>query len=555
MNALPDKRFGQWIRLACVVVSCIALWLVFRRVSIGALATPLLRLRFGWFLAAILLFVTALVLAAFRWHLMLRLSGLAVHAGATNRTVLIGHFFNTLLFGPTGGDLAKSALYSRWYRRPFADTLASSFLDRLLGLGGLVLFIFVALGLAVTNQGFAILNQMHVAVSRRWLVIGLAASAMLGIAMIKRRRRKPDSFLFRALNAFFVGFRRLAGSSRVAMQGLILGLLVQATMTGVLALCLQAVSENSIPWRSLLWTFPVISVLASLPITIGGSGLREGAALVFLGFYGIPAADAVTASMLTFVVLLVGAGFGGILWWREEKEFGKRCDTRNPQSISVIIPTLNEAEALAETVSRAWRIPEVSEVIVVDGGSRDDTIAIAEKMRCRTFSSASGRGGQMRHGAARAAGDVILLLHADTWLPPEAGRAVLDCLRDVTVVGGGFWKTFRNPTWVMLGSRLRCGLRLLFCRRVMGDQALFVRREVLEKIGGVPEIPLMEEFELCRKLRVVGRLALACATVTTSNRRFTRLGPLRTYARMWRVTLQYHLGTSPQELARIYEKD
>ena len=147
MNALPDKKFGQWIRLACVVVSCIALWLVFRRVSIGALATPLLRLKFGWFLAAILLLVTALVLAAVRWHLMLRLTGLAVHAGATNRTVLIGHFFNTLLFGPTGGDLAKSALYSRWYRRPFADTLASSFLDRLLGLGGLVLFICVALGL------------------------------------------------------------------------------------------------------------------------------------------------------------------------------------------------------------------------------------------------------------------------------------------------------------------------------------------------------------------------------------------------------------------------
>ena len=161
----------------------------------------------------------------------------------------------------------------------------------------------------------------------------------------------------------------------------------------------------------------------------------------------------------------------------------------------------------------------------------------------------------MRHGAAQAAGDVILLLHADTWLPPEAGRAALDCLRDVTVVGGGFWKTFRDPTWVMRGSRFRCGLRLLFCQRVMGDQAMFVRREALERTGGVPALPLMEEFVLCRKLRVVGRLALACATVTTSNRRFVRLGPLRTYARMWRVALQYHLGTSPQELARIYEKD
>jgi hypothetical protein len=180
MNPLPKKKFGLRIRLACVVVSGIALWLVFRRVSIGSLATPLLRLKVGWFLAAVLLFVTALVLAAVRWHLMLRLTGLAVHAGATSRTVLIGHFFNTLLFGPTGGDFAKSALYSRWYGRPFADVLASSFLDRLLGLGGLVFFICLALSLAATNEGLVILNQVHLAVPRRWLVIGLSVSAVLG---------------------------------------------------------------------------------------------------------------------------------------------------------------------------------------------------------------------------------------------------------------------------------------------------------------------------------------------------------------------------------------
>src|SRR6266498_3924831 len=105
MNPLPDKKFGLWIRLACVLVSCFAFWLVFRRLSIDSLAPPLLRLKLRWFLAAVLLFVTALGLAAVRWHLLLRLTGLAVHAGATSRTVLIGHFFNTLLFGPTGGDL------------------------------------------------------------------------------------------------------------------------------------------------------------------------------------------------------------------------------------------------------------------------------------------------------------------------------------------------------------------------------------------------------------------------------------------------------------------
>jgi GT2 family glycosyltransferase len=89
----------------------------------------------------------------------------------------------------------------------------------------------------------------------------------------------------------------------------------------------------------------------------------------------------------------------------------------------------------------------------------------------------------------------------------------------------------------------------------MGDQAMFVRREVLQKIGGVPDVPLMEEFELCRRLRKIGRLALADATVTTSARRFAKLGVARTYLRMWRVTLSYWLGMKPRELRRIYERE
>ena len=240
---------------------------------------------------------------------------------------------------------------------------------------------------------------------------------------------------------------------------------------------------------------------------------------------------------------------------RGEKNFLQSIIDPAPQTISVVIPTLNEAEGLPETVTRARLVPEMNEIIVVDGGSRDRTYEIAAQLGCRVLTCAAGRGNQMRHGAAHASGDVVVLLHADTWLPPEAGRAALDCLRDQGVVGGGFWKIFRDPSPLMHGSRWRCAAHFYLCKRFFGDQAIFVRRDVLDQIGGVPDHPLMEEFELCRRLRQVGRLALADATVTTSARRFAKLGVVRTYLRMGRVMLLYQLGKSPLELRQIYERD
>jgi len=222
--------------------------------------------------------------------------------------------------------------------------------------------------------------------------------------------------------------------------------------------------------------------------------------------------------------------------------------------ISVVIPTLNEAEALPETIRRARSVPEVSEIIVVDGGSSDQTRAIAAQLGCRVFTSPPGRGTQMRLGAVEAAGDVVILLHADTWLPPDAGRALHISLKDSRVAGGGFWKVFREPHWLMRGSRLRCGLRFYLFRRFMGDQAMFVRRAALEKIGGVPDVPLMEEFELCRLLRKNEKLSLADAVVQTSARRFQERGVLRTYWRMFCVTTRYFFGASPHKLQKLYEK-
>jgi rSAM/selenodomain-associated transferase 2 len=223
-------------------------------------------------------------------------------------------------------------------------------------------------------------------------------------------------------------------------------------------------------------------------------------------------------------------------------------------SISVIIPTLNEAAELPATIAHLRKIPEVGEIIVADGGSTDGTLHLAQSLGCRVIAAPRGRGTQMHHGAQRATGDVILLLHADTWLAPTAGGAIGQALARPGAVGGGCYKVFRDPVWIMRSSRFRCWLRFHLMRRFMGDQAMFVLREVLERVGGVPEISLMEEFELCRRLRKEGRMVLANTVVSTSARRFRERGVFRTYARMWRVMLQYHCGTPAGKLRDIYEK-
>ncbi len=223
-------------------------------------------------------------------------------------------------------------------------------------------------------------------------------------------------------------------------------------------------------------------------------------------------------------------------------------------NITVVIPTLNEAAELPETLKRVKALPEVCEVIVSDGGSTDGTRECAAKLGGRVVTGVCGRGHQLRLGAEQAQGDVVLLLHADTWLQADAGAAIVAALQDSGVVGGASYKAFREPHWLMRGSRIRCWWRMRTQQFAYGDQALFVRRDVLVRVGGVPAVPLMEEHELCRRLRREGRLVLAGTTVTTSARRFRERGVLRTYWRMAVTNLGWHLGVSPDRLRRLYER-
>ncbi len=553
MKGFPGIRISGWGRLLAVAVSLAGLWWISRKIDLTALGLVLGMARLKWFAAGFLLFGVCSGFATWRWHLLLRSGGLAVHSAATFRLLIIGHFFNALLFGPAGGDFAKTALYARWHRFPFPDVLAISFFDRTLGGAGNVVFLLLSIGVAWFAGLFAGIAGR---VSLGPVLGGLGLLVIfLGSCIYARHCFPKDSPIVRTLDGYVAMAGHLARRPRLAFTALIVSVLVHFTYSGVLGLALRSVSAQPFSWIRVFWAFPLISLAASIPVSVAGAGIREGASLVLLGFCGISATDAVAASLLSLLIYVIWAFIGAFIWWREERLLKVAGERPVPQTISVVIPTWNEAGTLPSTLERLRRIPEISEILIADAESQDATRQIAKENGCSVMMSSRGRGQQLRVAAQAATGDVVLMLHADTWLAPECGRALINALRDSTVVAGGFWKRFQPRNWWMSGSRFRCWIRLTFFGRVMGDQALFVRREVLEKAGGVPAVPLMEEFELCQRLRRHGRLALAPATVFTSTRRFAKLGVARTYLRMWKVTALYYLGTPLQKLQAIYERE
>ena len=557
MDAVLGKRWWSWQRLVCLAITATVLTIIFQRIDREALRHSLTNVRLGWFALAFAAYAAALILGGLRWHVSLHAVRCAVHLAASVRLTFIGHFFFLILFGAAAGDVAKSALYARWYRFGVPELAASAPIDRVLGgLAGLTVGA-VAFAVGFAFGGFENLKGAGFQISKTWLWIG-ASVALVLIALLVMWKPTGRSWLARGWRALRDGIRNFTSSRRQMKYGLLFAIAAQLLTSAVFALNVRAVAGESLPWLKLAWTFPAVMMLSCLPITVAGAGVREMLSMTFLGLYGVPASDCVGAALLTFVCKASWSSLGGVALWREsfvqQRSHSRAVATGTPPLVSVVIPALNEAESLEKTVAHIRANDSIREIIVVDGGSKDHTPEIAEQLGCRVLKSRGGRGGQMRAGAAAAHGDIVLLLHADTWLPPDATRAMLDCLRDHSVVGGGFWKEFRDSPFLLLGSKWKCAIRLWIGRRIAGDQGLFIRRSVLEYIGGIPDMELMEEFALSSRLRQEGRLALADAIVLTSARRFQKLGVIRTYLRMWWVTTRYRFGTSPAELRKLYEK-
>jgi len=219
--------------------------------------------------------------------------------------------------------------------------------------------------------------------------------------------------------------------------------------------------------------------------------------------------------------------------------------------LSVVVPALDEAGQIAAALASA-RGPGGAEVIVVDGGSRDDTAALARAAGATVLAAERGRARQMNAGAAAATGDVLLFLHADTWLPAETTLVISAALRDPAVAYGRFDVCFDSPRWPFRLIARLMNARSRLSGICTGDQAIFVRRQPFETLGGYPDIPLMEDVELTRRLKRMGRLAALRTPVTAAARKWEREGILRTILLMWTLRLLYFVGVSPERLHAWY---
>jgi rSAM/selenodomain-associated transferase 2 len=221
--------------------------------------------------------------------------------------------------------------------------------------------------------------------------------------------------------------------------------------------------------------------------------------------------------------------------------------------LSIVIPALDEGANLARILPDLVARESGAEVIVVDGGSDDDSRDVVARIASvRWLASPRGRARQMNAGARAAHGDAILFLHADTSLPVGAGAAILEALADPGVVGGRFDVRLDGRRRLLAAVAWMMNQRSRLTGISTGDQGIFVRRPVFDALGGYADIPLMEDIDFTRRLKRRGRVAALRLRVTTSARKWEREGVVRTIVLMWTLRLLYALGVAPLRLHRWY---
>ncbi|HEY3784404.1 MAG TPA: TIGR04283 family arsenosugar biosynthesis glycosyltransferase [Steroidobacteraceae bacterium] len=222
--------------------------------------------------------------------------------------------------------------------------------------------------------------------------------------------------------------------------------------------------------------------------------------------------------------------------------------------LSIIVPVLNEAQQLLHALESLASVRARGvEVIVVDGGSGDEAAAAAGRMGVRLVSSSKGRARQMNAGARIASGEVLLFLHVDTVLPENAELLIETAMRDRRRIWGRFDVDIRGRSWMLTVIAALMNWRSRVSAIATGDQGIFVVRSAFESVGGYPDQPLMEDIELCKRLRVLSPPACLRARAVTSGRRWESRGVWHTIILMWRLRWAYWRGVPASVLASMYE--
>lgn len=221
--------------------------------------------------------------------------------------------------------------------------------------------------------------------------------------------------------------------------------------------------------------------------------------------------------------------------------------------ISIIIPVLNEEKHISSALENIERLNGEKEIIVIDGGSSDNTAEIVKNRGITLLSYIKqGRGCQMNRGAEIAKGEALLFLHADTILLEDGLIKIQEALKDPEIIGGRFDVRFDDGRLVFKLIAFLMNWRSRLTGISTGDQAIFIRKNIFKKIGGYLEVPLMEDIELSKRMKKAGSLACLKDMVITSARKWKEEGIVRTIILMWSLRLLYFFRVSPEALSRIY---
>jgi|GEM_PF-60100 len=538
-----------------IVVSLSLLAVLAALADTRSIAASLAAFRWPWLAPVLALIVGAVLASAVKWGLILRAQGAGAGLYELFRIYSIGFFFNNFLPSSVGGDGAR-VLYLGKRNGKTAAAAASVVAERAmaavtLALVGGVAACFSAKASPLAWPAFGLT-----------LLAGAAATALVVGGRVPGFVRRSEGRAAKAAKSFAEAGALMRRRPDLLLASGLVSALFQVIVAAVNMAVLAGLGAASIGFVDLCYVVSAASILAMIPVGVNGYGLREGAYAFLLAPYGLSAATSVSASVIFALCVSAYSLLGAAFWLADSREKDDGGHARGAIAgagnglVSIIIPVLDDREGLDSLIGQLRRYADSSkdrdlEIVVSDGGSADGSDDLALERGAILVRGEMGRGGQLGRGVAASRGSILLFLHADS----SIGDDLVPALR-AAISAGAEWgcaslrfdapaPSLRLIAW---GSRARARL-LSLC---FGDQGIYCLRTAYEEVGGFPDIPLMEDVEISRRLKRRARARVLSATIVTSARRFRDGGVFRVFMRMKAIQALYALGASPRSLAGRY---